>query len=261
MGRLTLFLALAQRLNIYYAAPLAAIAALETGRQAAVRLRFRLRRRRAAGKIWPAAAAGGLALAVAATLLPGLRRQIATRYEPGDDLIRTLDSARSTIPHVLDIYDPRFLPPRRPVPELARAEAFLAPWSLGHFVTYYAEMPVVADNFGYGFSDSIRFFLSEDEDEAAAIARSRRVRWILATDLLPKMNDYAKVAGRPPSVELSPEGPRLTPAYFRTLQHRLYDEDGAGAEPLAHFRLVYASRTGIRRFGRFLARWKIFEFR
>lgn len=260
---LTIFLALEQRLNIYYAAPLAGLAAIETGRQLKVRLRRRIwRRRRGPGaKIWSSAAAGAFALAVGSTLLPGLRRQITTRYEAGDDLVRTLDWARTALPHVVDIYDPRFLPPRRPVPALDFPEDFLAPWSLGHFVTYYAEMPVAADNFGYGFFDSIRFFLSEDEGEALSIARSRKSRWVLATDLLPKMNDYAKVLGHSPSLNFTDAGARLTPTYFRTMQHRLYDEDAAGDPPLAHFRLVYSSRTGTRRFGRFIARWKIFEIR
>jgi hypothetical protein len=50
------------------------------------------------------------------------------------------------------------------------------------------------------------------------------------------------------------------------MQSRLYDFDGRGAEipgisvpPLASFRLVFASRTAIRRGGRLLARWKVFE--
>ena len=56
------------------------------------------------------------------------------------------------------------------------------------------------------------------------------------------------------------------PAYFRTLQSRLYDFDGLGMRAegleiprLKRFRLVHQSRTGNRRGGRFLARWKLFE--
>ena len=267
-GTVTLFLALAQRLNVYYAAPLAALAALETGRQALVRLRFRLRRRKL-GRIAPSLAAGALGILIVATLVPGLRRQLDTRYEAGDDLVRTLEAARSRLPHPVDLYDPRFLPPRRPVPELDAAGSFLSPWSLGHFVTYYAEMPVAADNFGYGFFDSIRFFLATDEDSALAVARSRRARYVLATDLTAKMNDYGSILGMPPLVLATPAGTSVTPEYFRTVQSRLYDFDGAGAalpngwtvRPLEHFRLLLASRTGERRYGRFLARWKIFEIR
>ena len=80
------------------------------------------------------------------------------------------------------------------------------------------------------------------------------------------MNDYAEYLGRP--LYLLPTGQGLAPgpAYFSTLQSRLYDFDGAGAEaadarvePLAHFRLVYRSRSAIQRGGRWVARWKVFE--
>jgi hypothetical protein len=169
------------------------------------------------------------------------------------------------LPHAVSAYDPRLLS-REPVPELARAASVLAPWSLGHLVLYEAELPVVANNFGYGFVDSIRFFLAESEEEGLALARSRRARWVLATDLVARMNDYAAYVGKKPSLRETPEGLRPTPEYFRTLQSRLYDFDGRGMQsggleipPLARFRLIHQSRTGIQRGGRFLARWKLFE--
>jgi len=252
-GVLTLWLALSQRLNIYYAAPLSALAGWEIARQVSTRL-ARKRRRRSPG---PARAA--IALLLLLTALPGLRRQIATRYAPGDDLVRTMEWARVHLPHPVSPDDPRFLPPTRPVPELARAEGMLSPWALGHFVTYYAELPAPADAFGYGFLDSIRFFLSESEEEALAIARERRSRWIAVTDLTPKMNDYGKILGRAPYLVASDRGLAATAAYFRTMQSRLYDFDAAGPQPLTHFRLIHASRTGTLRGGRFVARWKIFE--
>lgn len=126
-------------------------------------------------------------------------------------------------------------------------------------MTFYAELPAPADAFGYGFMDSIRFFLAETEEEALAISRERRSRWVAVTDLTPKMNDYAKILGRPPYVLASERGLAPTSAYFRTMQSRLYDFDAGGPRPLAHFRLVYSSRTGTLRGGRFFARWKIFE--
>ncbi len=252
-GALTLWLALSQRLNIYYAAPLSGLAGWEVTRQISTRL-ARRRRRPAIGTV--RGAVGALLLM---TALPGLRRQIATRYAPGDDLVRTMEWARAHLPHPVSAGDSRFLPPARPVPELARAEAMLSPWALGHFVTYYAELPTPADGFGYGFLDSIRFFLSDSEEEALAIARERRSRWIVVTDLAPKMNDYGKILGRAPYLVAADGGLAPTPAYFRTMQSRLYDFDAAGPQPLTRFRLIHASRTGMIRGGRFVPRWKIFE--
>jgi hypothetical protein len=78
------------------------------------------------------------------------------------------------------------------------------------------------------------------------------------------MNDYASYLGRAAPFERTERGIAPTSAYFRTMQSRLYDFDGRelpalGIPPLASFRLVFASRTGIVRGGRFLARWKVFE--
>ena len=77
------------------------------------------------------------------------------------------------------------------------------------------------------------------------------------------MNDYAGYIGRP--APLTPGG-APTPAYFRTIQSRLYDFDGRGGEaggvavaPLAHFRLLYHSRSAVRRGDGWVARWKVFE--
>ena len=255
-GVLTAWLALSQRLNIYYAAPLAGLAGWEVARAIAVRVarQARSRQRRA-----PRIGTTALFLLLLATAIPGLRRQIATRYAPGDDLIATMDWARANLPHAADAYDSRLLPPIRPLPELARAEGMLSPWALGHFVTFYADLPAPADAFGYGFLDSIRFFLAESEEDALSIARARRTRWIAATDLTPKVNDYAHILGRGPYLAIV--NGRIVPreGYFRTMQSRLYDFDGTGPVPLTRFRLVHSSRTGSLRDGRFVARWKIFE--
>ncbi len=70
------------------------------------------------------------------------------------------------------------------------------------------------------------------------------------------MDDYARILKRPFYSEETDAGPRLTRAYFDTLQSKLYDFDGEG---VPHFRLIYSSRTGMRRFGRFVSSWKIFE--
>ena len=171
-----------------------------------------------------------------------------------------------TLPRPVDPYDARLFGPPPYPPELARASAVLAPWSLGHLVLYESGVPVVANNFGYGFLDSIRFFLASSEAEALAIARSRRARWVLAADLVPRLNDYAEYLGRPPLLDQTGGGLAPRPAYYETMQARLYDFDGKGADlagievqPLTAFRLAFASRTGTIRGGRFVAQWKVFE--
>ena len=89
---------------------------------------------------------------------------------------------------------------------------------------------------------------------------------MLATDLVPRLNDYASYLGRPPYMRPTSKGLGATPDYFRTLQARLYDFDGAAVrmpgldvEPLTHFRLRFHSQSAIARGGHWIARWKVFE--
>lgn len=256
----TLLLALSQRLNVYYAALLAAATLVEAAR-------FVVRTLRARGvRTGPsAAAAAALILLLMLPMATGLAEERRAVRVPGRDLFATLDWMRHTLPHEMDAWDPRLLGDAPPS-GLQAARSVLAPWSLGHLILYNTELPVVANNFGYGFLDSIRFFLADNERDALAIARDRRARWVLCTDLVPRMNDYAGYLGKPPLMESSAAGPQPTAAYFRTLQSRLYDFDGTGAAfpdgavpPLANFRLVYRSASGIPRGGRWIPRWKVFE--
>lgn len=257
-GSVTLLLALSQRLNVYYAAPLAGLCLVE-----AATLCGQMVRGKALVK---ATATASVGLLLALPMATGIRDQVRAVHVPGSDLFATFDWMRQTLPHEIDAYDPRLLGPPPYPPELHRAASVLAPWSLGHLILYNAELPDVADNFGYGFLDSIRFFLSESEPEALEIARRHRARWVLATDLVSRMNDYASYLGRPPCLELTAQGLLPTPRYFRTVQSRLYDFDGTAVrlpdlnvDPLPHFRLRFQSRSFIRRGGRWLARWKVFE--
>jgi dolichyl-diphosphooligosaccharide--protein glycosyltransferase len=262
-GAVTLLLALSQRLNVYYASPLAALCLIEVVRTIRGRL-FGVGGGRAT--VVPAAATGALAALLLLPMAAGLRHELNAVRVPGSDLFETLDWMRRELPRSVDAYDPRLLESPPGPPALSQASSVLAPWSLGHLILYDAEQPVVANNFGYGFLDSIRFFVSESEPEALAIAHRHRVRWILVTDLVPRMNDYAGYLGRPPYLASRPDGLAPRPAYFRTMQSRLYDFDGAGARlpglevpPLTRFRLLYRSRSAIPRGGKWLARWKVFE--
>ncbi|HYX21700.1 MAG TPA: hypothetical protein VFA98_12720, partial [Thermoanaerobaculia bacterium] len=253
-GAVTLFLAFSQRLNVYYAAPLAALALVETARFVAART----------GR---PVLASVLAVACAVPMLPGLKRELSQVTVPGSDLFATLGRLRAELPHAVDAYDPRLLGPPPFPAALAGASSVLAPWSLGHWILYEAEQPVVANNFGYGFLDSIRFFLATSEDEAVEIARRRRARWILATDLVPRIDEYAGYLGRPPLLARAADGSIVpTPAYLATMQSRLYDFGGRGLTsevvaipPLSRFRLLFDSKSAIRRGGVWVPRWRVFE--
>jgi hypothetical protein len=254
----TLLLVLSQRMNTYYAAPLAGVALVEVARTAVGR-----RQAPAAGRRVAAAAIG---LLLAAPFARSTPKEFRSVHAPGSDLLATLDWMGRNIPRVVDPYDPRLLSAGRFPPELARAESVLAPWSLGHQILYEAGLPVVANNFGYGFVDSLRFFLAESEEEALQIARARRVRWVFAMDLVPRMNDYASYLDRPPLLRATANGPAPTEKYLRTMQSRLYDFDGEGltmsafsVPPLVHFRLRFHSATAIQRWGKLLPWLKVFE--
>ena len=268
-GGVTLFLALSQRLDVYYAAPLAALTLIEAARFVAARVQ---------GPRRAGLAAAGAALLLAWPMAGGIAEELRTRYVPGSDFfdtlarLRTATESASAAPSRLDAYDPRLLGPPPFPPALGSAQAILAPWSAGHWILYEAERPVVANNFGYGVLDSIRFFLAESEREALALAKLRRARWILTTDLTPRLNDYASYLGRPPLVAGAPASGSpdrsFTPAYFRTMQARLYEFDGKGAdlpglpvavEPVAGVRLLFHSQSAIRHGDRWVALWKVFE--
>jgi asparagine N-glycosylation enzyme membrane subunit Stt3 len=261
-GAVTLLLAVSQRLNVYYAAVFAGATLVEAGRL----LRDLALKRGASPRLSALASAAAVFL-LASPSLAALPAELRTVRVPGSDLFGTLDWMRRELPHEVDAYDPRFLQTTASGTATPSAAAsVLAPWSLGHMVLYRAELPVVANNFGYGFIDSLRFFLAETESEALAIAKERRARWVLVTDLVPRMNDYASYLGRPPLLER--RGGELAPKarYFSTMQSRLYDFDGAGERlgsetipPLTSFRLRYHSKSAIRRGSAWLARWKVFE--
>jgi len=262
-GAVTIFLALSQRLNVYYAVPLAGLALLEAVRAGAVLLSRRAKPGRRTAALALAAAAG---LALVLPMAGALSEELSTEHAPGSDLFHTLARMRSSLPHAIGAYDPRLLGPPPFPAELSRASAVMAPWSLGHLVLYEAELPVVANNFGYGFLDSIRFFLAESEEEALAIAGRHRVRWIVATDLVARMNDYASYLGRPPYLRETADGVVALPAYFATMQSRLYDFAGRGGAPggqavapLSRIRLLFHSQSAIQRGGRWIPRWSIFE--
>jgi asparagine N-glycosylation enzyme membrane subunit Stt3 len=254
-----------QRRNVYYASLLGALATLEVSAWLGGVLRRRLprsERRRAAAPL-----ALALFSALALPMLLRLPKELASGYSPPPDLREVQRRLRELVPAAVDPYDARFLEAGAQIPDLGRAEGVMAFWSQGHFVTYFAERPVVADNFGYNFFDCLHFFFAEEESDALAIARAHRARYVLAMDLLPVANEYAESLGRAPYAERNGESWIPLPRYRGTLQARLYDFDGRGgrlaggleAAPLSNFRLLYDSGVVSARGRRIPPRWKIFE--
>jgi dolichyl-diphosphooligosaccharide--protein glycosyltransferase len=257
-GFVTLFLVLEQQMNTYYAAPLAGLALVEVARRA-------LGRRRAPSPARRVAAAA-VALILAAPFARSTPKELHAVHLPDPDLFATLEWMGRNIPRAVEPYDPRLLSAGRFPAGLDGVQSVLAPWSLGNQILYEAGLPVAANNFGYGFMDSIRFFLAESEDEALEIARARRARWVVAMDLLPRINDYESYLDRPPALKETPNGPAPTERYLRTLQSRLYDFDGEGLKmsavtvpPLTRFRLRFRSATAIQRWGKVLPWMKVYE--
>ena len=111
MTRSTLFLALLQRLNVYYAAPLAGLCLIEAARIVAGLFGRTARARTALAVL------GAVLLAL--PMAPGIRDEISAVRVPGSDLFQTLEWMRRKLPHAVDAYDPRLLS-REPPPELAR---------------------------------------------------------------------------------------------------------------------------------------------
>ena len=121
-------------------------------------------------------------------------------------------------------------------------------WDYGNWVLYLAERPVVANNFQVGWEDAAKFYLSESEEEAAAILDARKSRYILT--------DYGLIYGKLAAVtewanedigsymRAEDDGTTYTiipqERLFNTTLARLYLFDGAGT---SHFRLIHESKT------------------
>ncbi len=121
-------------------------------------------------------------------------------------------------------------------------------WDYGNRIIYLAKRPVVANNFQAGVMDSIKFYLSESEEESAAIMDERRAKYIFVDyDMLyGKLPSLVKWVNEDPASYLTVEDYGLnvaaipTQRLLNTTMARLYLFDGAGTE---HFRLIYESRT------------------
>lgn len=248
------FFTLMQRRNVYYAALPAALCSVELSAFLSTRFGRRI------------VFYVSFAVLVAPMLL-GYTKELRGGYEAGKERLEAVSILKKITPQEIDPYDPRFLEPEASLPELKTAGSVLSFWSQGHLVTYYGERPVVANNFGYGFMDSLHFYFADTEEKALSIAKERRIRYVVVMELLPVMNQYAGVLNLPEFIQWNGSKWIPTDRYFRTMQSRLYDFDGKGTRlpdgstipALNHFRLLWVSPAGSMRFGHFVSSWKIFE--
>ena len=263
-GAVTLFLALSQRLNVYYAAPLAALA-LHRERRASRRARSGTRARGAA----PAArGAAGIAARAADGAGPrGRARGRPRRRAPTSST--TLERMRAELPHAIDAYDPGLLGPP-PVPAGARARRRRSS-RRGRSATSSSTRPSCRSSPTTSATASSTRSASSSpssEDEALAIARRHRARWIVATDLAPRMNDYASLprpAAAPPARgrrRPRPDAGLLRDDAVAPLRLRRRGRGAAGRRRSRRsrtFRLLFHSQSAIRRGGRWIPRWNVFE--
>ena len=172
-----LAMALSQRRYVYYLAPLVAIALVD--------IASRLGRRQPVLGL----AAGLLALLPTAPAFSELR---AAPGAPGHDLLGTLSRLGQLDPPAADPLLPAQVRP-------GSVQGVMAPWSIGHLVTLFAQRPTVADNFGYGFAEQARFFTTPSGEDAAAAEQLERLRcrYVVVTDLRPVLGAYAAAAARP----------------------------------------------------------------
>jgi len=234
---------LMQRRNVYYAAVLGGISAIELATLSQLFWRK---------KYVPCFIFAAFVL----TMVPGYTRELRSGYEAGAERLEAMSALKTHTPQQINAYDARFLDARSQIPELKNMESVMTFWSQGHLVTYFGERPVVANNFGYSYFDCLHFFFSEDEKEALSILEKHKSRYVLVLDILPVMNNYGSVLGHDDYIQIHGSGWSASPRYFRTMQSRLCDSDGAGS---SHFKLIWQSKEGSQRFGRFVSRWKLFE--
>lgn len=155
---------------------------------------------------------------------------------------------------------------------VARREAVLTHWDLGHRALYVTHAPVVANNFGLhigqdSWQDAARFFLMQDEAEALALLQARRVRFVVTDwDLGMAQLLVGYVGGSPGDYfetvrDGQGTGTIMKPAFTRTLYFRLGSRHAGSQgvseypggrqqpiEALHHFRLLFetAAREPVR---------------
>ncbi|HWP47507.1 MAG TPA: STT3 domain-containing protein [Candidatus Limnocylindrales bacterium] len=168
---------------------------------------------------------------------------------PPRDIYQTLLQLKQLSPEPGDFYSLRQQP----------QYGILANWSFGRWINYIGHRPAIADNDGYAFEESTRFFLAEDEDTANQILTEKKARYILVSDLLRAFPRYAAAIGLNPATyfemkTLPQESGQTqlaipTERFYSLMQTRLYEFDGTAIKrekwipALEHYRLLYESDT------------------
>lgn len=140
-------------------------------------------------------------------------------------------------------------------------------WDLGNYAEYLSRRPVVANNNGYGFDDSIAFFLARSEADALSILERRRVRYVVASDLVSDIATVHELLTGSLAPYFRADAARrlaLERPFADLVYARLFFGDGAALVrddvPLEQFRLVYeAPGRPVAQLGRIVAPTKIFE--
>lgn len=179
-GGALLLMTISQQRNVYYLAPLAAMALAEG-----------LARLSPRGRMRPVPVA--VAAVVLLVTLPGLPhygRMVGYAGAPGSDFVDTLERFRALAPPSVDSA-------AVPQPPAGSLEGVFAPWSAGHFITALTGYPAAADPFAYGWRRQARLFTATDDVEAERILAESRCGWLFTTDLRAVLPAYAAAAGRP----------------------------------------------------------------
>lgn len=141
-------------------------------------------------------------------------------------------------------------------------------WDLGNYALYLARRPVVANNNGYGFDDSVAFFLASSEDGALEVLDRRKVRYAVLSDVTADLASVHELVSGTLAPYFSADDHRrlkLLKAFEGLVYTRLFFADAgtvdpATTPPLEHFRLIYeAAGPASAAFGRIVAPTKIFE--
>jgi dolichyl-diphosphooligosaccharide--protein glycosyltransferase len=211
------------------------------------------------------------ALLIAPVLLPVYRfstrpLQLLVKQK---EFMEVMDWMKENTPPTSHYPDPRRLP----------EYGVLAEWSLGSWIENVAFRPTVATPFGaeiHGLEESIRFMLSEDEDPALRILTKNRVRYVVVTNLIPSLDEYARILNVPflgyaRLAEFDDGRTSWVPGerYFRLVSTSLLLNDGMPFEdspmPLPrtrHFRLLYEAPYELRASGlpHSVSKIKVFEY-